>query len=318
MEEGQSEQMDAQTWRILTPATSANLGPGFDCIGLALHLNNELGVEILPPGSKSSLHVLGEGQEINTGMDNLIYQSYLTGCRHLGISPKPVALTALNRIPFARGLGSSSAAIIAGLTVAQIVSDFAFSKAEFADLAVACDGHPDNALPCLFGGVVVASQENGQLIYECLPALTQMALHVLIPNYELKTSLAREALPAQFQLSDVVFNLGHLGLLVAAIMKDDLKLLGKAMRDRLHQPYRMELMPGMQMVEEEAYRLGAEAVAISGAGSTVLIISKPGYDFSALPIQLEKQGIKAKLLELSADHKGTQCFKDGMEISLWR
>lgn len=308
-------------WKITVPATSANLGPGFDCLGMALGLYNDLYVKELPFGSESSLEVFGEGSELQKNTDNLIYKTYCSVCHIIQKEIKPVQLKSVNRIPFARGLGSSSAAIITGILLAQVIHDFPMTQEEMAKIAVHFDGHMDNVLACLFGGVILgAYDDKGTLIYKQLTNQMDVEFHVLIPDYEVKTRMARDVLPQSYAKEDVVYNLGHLGLLVTAFITNDAELLGKVMRDRIHEPYRASLIHDMGIIKERAYALGALSVNISGSGSTVLITSKKGIAMDSVVTALEEleSDRKYTLYTLPLELEGAKIYKDGEEKKLWR
>lgn len=303
---------------IKTPATSANMGPGFDCLGMAVALYNELWVKRLAEGESSSISVEGYGAGEAESLDNLIYQTYLDAMAKAGKEPVPVALHCVNRVPFARGLGSSSAAAVSGLALAQIMSDHAFSEDDLMQMATAIDGHPDNVLPALLGGIVIGCiGDDGRVTAKKLVPLDGLYAYALVPDYPLPTSKARAAMPDGYSRKDVVYNLGHLGLLVAALATGDKSLLAAAFRDRVHEPYRLPLMPGIEEAKQIALAHGAIAALVSGAGSTMLILADEPKDFSACTGALEKLGYSAELIEVAPITTGVQCFENEMELKLW-
>ena len=309
---------DAPHIVIKTPATSANMGPGFDCLGMAVGLHNELWMKPLAPGERSRISVEGYGADESENLDNLIYTTYADAMRHLGREVPPVAFHCINRVPFARGLGSSSAAAVSGLAAAQIISGGAFSRDDLMQMATAIDGHPDNVLPALLGGIVIGCMNDaGRVVAMKLAPLDGLYAYALIPDYPLPTSKARAAMPDSYSRSDVVYNLGHLGLLVASLATGSIETLADAFSDRIHEPYRLPLMPGIVEARQAALDHGALAALVSGAGSTMLILSDAPRDFGAALAPLAALGYGAELLEVPPIATGVQCFKNEMELKLW-
>ncbi len=305
-----------EKYRLVVPATSANLGPGFDTLGLALDLCNELTLERASSGVTVS--VQGEGADEVDPQDNLIVYAYREAFALLGKEPFPVQMHSVNKIPFSRGLGSSSAAIVAGLAAAQAMSGCAVPKQSLVNLASKLDGHPDNVLPALFGGIVVgATDADENVFYHRISPPQDLIATVLVPDYPLPTKKARAALPLCYSKDDVVYNLGHVGLLVAAFISGEVELLKEAMTDKLHEPYRLPLMPGMLDVQKTALENGALAAVVSGAGSTMLFLSKNPLDASKLLAPLITQGYGGKVLTLDLREHGVLYYKDEMELKLW-
>ncbi len=265
---------------IRVPATSANLGPGFDCLGAALDFSNEVTVERIPQGLE--IEVSGEGAgELSRGADNRVFAAFSAGCRALGVEPPPVRLRLLNRIPLARGLGSSSAAAIAGLVAAKALVGGDLSEERLLKLAVPIEGHPDNVVPALLGGVTACLSDGDRVIYQrlSLPPAVQMLRAVLfVPDFPMDTGEARSILPDSVPRLDGVFNTGRAALLVAALQNGNLELLRTAMQDRLHQPYRARIFPAFLALCEAALACGALGAVLSGAGSTVLALAADGAE----------------------------------------
>lgn len=302
--------------RIVVPATSANLGPGFDVIGLALSLCNELFFRPAPKGI--AVYVDGEGADEVDPHDNLIVKAYRRAFESIDKEPPAIYMKAVNRIPFSRGLGSSSAAIVAGLAAAQVMSEFALSKEMLIDLASNLDGHPDNILPALLGGIVIgAYNDSGHVSYYPMKPPKNLVVQVLVPDYPLPTKEARAALPRCYAKDDVVYNLGRIGLLVAAIMGENVELLREAMKDKLHEQYRLPLMPGMSSVREKALENGALAAVVSGAGSTMLFLGTKALKDEVLLEPLQEKGFNGRVLTLDIREYGVLYFKDEMELKLW-
>ena len=255
------------------PATSANLGPGFDCLGLALdlflnvtcRLEEATGVSIAVAGSESG--------GISTGADNPILTALELVYQQAGAQPpRGLALSIDNGIPLSRGLGSSAAAAAAGLMAGNGLLGEPFTRTELLDLGWRLEGHPDNLAPALLGGITASAIVRDRVV--CIPIASPLELSValFIPDFAMPTSQARAVLPNQVARADAVFNVGRASLLVAALAAGDAAALRWAMEDRLHQPYRAQLFPQLQPLSEAALAAGAAGVALSGAGSTVIAL----------------------------------------------
>jgi homoserine kinase len=258
--------------RVRVPATSANLGPGFDALGLALGLYDELEAEIVDGG----LHVdvTGEGSDVATDDSHLVVRSMRVGFDRVGVRPAGLRLRCRNAIPHARGLGSSAAAIVAGLLLAQRLLDDGAALLDddaLLQLAATLEGHPDNVAPCLLGGLTVAWREQNvhAVRLEPDPSVRPVAL---IPPFEASTEQARALLPTQVPHPDAAFAAGRAALLVAA-MTGAPHLLLAGTEDRLHQSYRRPAMPASAELMAEFRAAGLPAV-ISGAGPTVLVLAR--------------------------------------------
>lgn len=256
---------------IRVPATTANLGPGFDCLGLALDLWND--VEVEAAGEALSITVEGEGaNEVPLDASNTIYKAMFTYAqRNHKTLPKGIKLHCRNRIPFGAGLGSSAAAIVSGILAATALLDLPQDIKHQLDCATQIEGHPDNVGPCLWGGLVAAIMNDKQVIARKLETAS-LSLMIVVPDFHFPTKAARAALPSELPRKDAIFNLGHLALLLHGLGRGDLNLLATAMQDKLHQPYRIPAIPGAAAAIEAATRNGAAAVALSGAGPSLLIV----------------------------------------------
>jgi homoserine kinase len=244
---------------VRAPATSANLGPGFDCLGLTLDLWNEVAAV---PGAAH-----GQGEE------NLIHRAARAVFDAVGAQYPGFELHCINRIPFARGLGSSSAAIACGILIANECLGSPLTDAALLDLATALEGHPDNAVPCLLGGVRVATvAENGRVIQARVPLALSVRAVAFIPEHNVPTAHARGLLPAHVSLADALFNVARSSLLVAALASGQTDALAEATRDRLHQPYRLALFPSGTALLATAMAAGALGAFTSGAGPSVLAL----------------------------------------------
>jgi homoserine kinase len=275
---------------VSVPATSANLGPGFDCLGLALGLYNEVtftavaeGLEIVVSGEGANGEgasgegangegASGEGKcadKIPLNGDNLLVQAAERTFDYIGRRPGGLRVRQHNNIPVGSGLGSSAAAVIGGIVAANGLVDGNLSPEALLRLAVAIEGHPDNVAPALSGGLVLVTQENHRVLVEQFP-IPDLQLVVVLPDFDLPTAVARAAIPRQIPLADAVFNASRLPLLLRAFANSDYQKLTIAMQDRLHQPYRLPLIPGMAAAFQAVKAAGAAAVALSGAGPSLI------------------------------------------------
>lgn len=255
--------------RVTVPATIANLGPGFDTLGLAIDLRNEL--EIEPAASGFTVEVEGEGRDIlKDPEENLVIRALGIFSETTGLRLPGLRLRLVNRIPLARGLGSSSAAIVAGLVGINAMMGSPLGKEELLSLACRLEGHPDNIAPALLGGLVVSVTLDGsRVLAHSIKPPQGLDMVLAIPDFHVATRRAREILPRSFPLGDVVFNMSRAAMLVAKFLEGDFGDLGALMEDRLHQPYRSELVPGMEEAFLSARKAGALAVVLSGSGPSV-------------------------------------------------
>jgi len=291
---------------VTVPATSANLGPGFDCLGLALALYNTL--EVSPREEGLLVTVEGEGQGLIAGdLSNMMVQAMQRLFTHAGHSLPGLHLRQINRIPIGSGLGSSAAATLAGLLAANRLLHEPLSPEQLLDMAVAIEGHPDNMAPALYGGLILANREGEQLLVERLP-VADMRVIVVLPHFALPTAEARAVLPPHVPFADAVFNLGRVGLLVRSLGEGNYEQLATAMHDRLHQPYRLSLIPGMQTAFEAARAAGARGVALSGAGPGVIAFAPTAHEIIAAAMQhtFAKAGLESRSWILRIDREGSQ------------
>lgn len=259
--------MSFQPFRVSVPATTANLGAGFDCLGLALSLHNELEVR---PDSETQLKVVGEGAgELPTGESNLVLRTLRKASELSGRSLPPIRVVCRNRIPLARGMGSSAAVLVSAALAANRLLGEPLTRAEILRLVVLEEGHSDNVAPALLGGLVVSGRKGEDpVVHRILPA-GDLRVVLLVPDFTLETAKAREAVPLTVSLTDAVLNLQNTALTALAFQSGDYSLLESSLVDALHQPYRKGLIPGFDEVLEAARRAGAHGAALSGAGPTL-------------------------------------------------
>lgn len=268
-------------FRIRVPATTANLGPGFDCLGLALDLWNEVEVAVTGDGLKIEIDGLGR-DHLPTNHKNAIYYAMQSFARrHDSVLPPGLHLRCVNRIPLGSGLGSSAAAAVAGVLVAGVVLDITRDVDDQLACAVQLEGHPDNAAPCLLGGLVASSLDNGKVIARKL-SIADFHLVFVHPSFTFSTHAARAALPPNVPHGDAVANASRVLLLSEALRTGDIDLLAFAMHDRLHEPYRLPLIPGAADAIAAAKSAGAAAVVLSGAGPSLLAFSPTAQQNDAI------------------------------------
>lgn len=261
--------------KVMVPATSANLGPGFDTLGVALEIYNE--IEMAETGILDIvIEVDRQHDQLEDPEKNMVYLAAKRVFDRLGYQPYGLLIREKIGIPVARGLGSSASAIVGGLVAAnalaqQMTGKPGLSQDELLRMAVEIEGHPDNVTPALVGGFTVScmAEESLPLYIKFDPPEGLMAV-VAIPEVPLLTKSSRGVLPGQVSMQDAVYNLNRAALLVAALAKGRLDLLGVATQDKLHQPYRAALVPGLRSVFQAGMEAGAKGVALSGAGPSVL------------------------------------------------
>jgi homoserine kinase len=277
--------MAVAPFTVRVPATSANLGPGFDALGLALGLYNTVRVE---PAAALEVVVEGEGAAaLPRDERSLLWRALCAAVERAGATPPTVRLVCHNRIPLARGLGSSSAAIVAGLLAGNRLAGDQLDRNALLALAVALEGHPDNVTPALLGGVRVCVQGEGGLSQVAVPLPRPLYAALFVPDRPLPTAEARRALPATVPWGDAVYNLGRAALLVAALATGEYRLLAEATRDRLHQPARARLFPALPALLAAARAAGALGACLSGAGPSVLALAESAADAQRVAGALE-------------------------------
>ena len=259
-----------QSVTIKAPATTANMGPGFDCLGMALDIWNSVTVEV----GASGFEAIGEGSgALPRGGDNLIHRSFRRLYDEIGEPAPQVGARCENAIPLGRGLGSSAAAVASGLMAANALSGANLSKDDLLAVAADIEGHPDNAAAAIFGGCRIVVNEGGRLIAAPVPIPDGISAVLFVPDVPMPTEQARGILPPQVDRSDAVHNIGRAALLVSAFASGDLSLLAVATGDRLHQPARQKIFFPMKNIFRAAMAAGALGVFLSGAGSSALALA---------------------------------------------
>ena len=284
--------------RITVPATSANVGPGFDSVGIAV--SKYLTIDVLEAQENWWIeHDLGE--EIPSDEENLLLQTALQVASDL----PPHRLKMTSEVPLARGLGSSSSVIVAGIELANQLGKLSLSDEDKLEIATKIEGHPDNVAPAIFGNLVVASYVDQQTNHLVLP-FPECALVAFVPNYELKTSDSRNVLPSEWTYKEAVAASAIANVAIAALAKGDLRVAGKAIEaDRFHERYRQQLVAEFPQVKEVAHQHDAYATYLSGAGPTIMTLL-PVEHAEAFAKDLESKDLNGQVFSLKIDTTGVK------------
>ena len=307
--------------KVRVPATTANLGPGFDVLALALRLYNTVEMEVGPgkSGKKLQIDIVGEGEE-NLPRDrrNIVYRAAQLVFDRFHFSPNNLHLKLINRIPLASGLGSSAAARIGGLVSANRLCGGRLSREELLNLAAEIEGHADNVSAAMVGGLVVCciSSPKGRKGKEIeivkLNPPENLSCVVCIPNFQIMTGYARKILPKTVKFEQAVFTSSRVAILLAALIRKRYELLRMAMEDKLHQPYRKRLVKGMEVVFKEALRAGALGVSLSGAGPSIFAFTASSPSSCAEKVgkamrkAFARHKVESRYLVLGIDKQGTK------------
>jgi homoserine kinase len=299
------------TWyTVRVPASSANLGPGFDSLGLAL------GVYLTCRFRRAeALSICAAGRDaaqISTASDNLIWQTAVAVARSLDLAMPPIELEIRNDIPLGKGMGSSAAALTAGVVIADRLLELNWKPPRILDEAARLEGHPDNVAPCVLGSIVASAIDSGGVTRAVRLDLPQrFALGVVVPDFDLPTAKARSVLPSGYSRADAVFNVQRASLLIAALATGSTWAFPAALEDRFHQPYRAALVPGL----DEILKLRAPGLlgcALSGAGPSILVFFERGYesvcDLVRQIFQLNGHASETLLAEIP--HAGCECVEE--------
>ena len=290
---------------VRVPASSANLGPGFDSFGIAWQLYNEIDFQL----TEDRLEITGCAEQFQNE-DNLAFCGFRRVLERCGVPFTGVSIRfGRCAIPVSRGLGSSAALIAAGVTAANELYELGLSREDLLLLATEVEGHPDNVAPALYGGLGVSAMDGGRAITRRFPLSDRLRFAALVPPFELSTTRARSVLPAELPREDAIFNISRGALLLRALGDGDAELLNFAMDDRIHQRYRSKLIDGFKTARIEAQECGAAGICISGAGPTLLCVADrpdfparmetalelalPGWEFKELTPDLDGARIAA-------------------------
>ncbi|MDO9591975.1 MAG: homoserine kinase [Erysipelotrichaceae bacterium] len=290
---------------IKVPATSANFGPGFDTLGVALCLFNELTVEKVTGcrefNWESNENSVSDNENMVLTTLDYVFNLYNFKCPGFRIYAKSCS------IPISRGLGSSAASIVAGLYAANYLMDGRLNEEKIASLATKLEGHPDNVITCIEGGMVISViSENGEVTTARVAVAPGVRLVVMVPDYKLSTKMSRSVLPSSYTRADMVYNVSRVALLVSALSSGEFGKLRVALGDRIHQPYRLRLIPGAGSIFEICRREGSLGEFISGAGPTLIaVVPDEDLDFAdRIRPKLKKEALDWKILELNVCHRG--------------
>ena len=307
---------------VKVPASSANIGPGFDCLGLALPIYNTITIEeTVLPGTGIEINMMSEEEAIDDMVfdsiprdkNNIVYKAVEMLYNSIGQEPSELRINIQAQIPITRGLGSSSSIVVGGLLAANKLLGSPADETALLAIATEVEGHPDNVAPAILGGFVLATQEDDGTISYCkLHWPDEWDITVCIPDFELSTEIARSVLPKEVPMQDAIFNAKHLAMLIEAVNTKDEKLMKSALKDRLHQPYREKLVPGMkEIMEAFKHEDGVMGCVLSGAGPSLLVISHR-YDVDKIKSIVkdiwEKQNIKVDVRTLKVEEQGAIVF----------
>lgn len=270
---------------VKVPATSANIGPGFDCLGMALPIYNTVTIdETVLPGTGVEINIISDEVDVDNLIidhiprdeNSVIYKAVEMLYNSIGQTPSELKINVQTSIPVTRGLGSSAAVIVGALIAANELLGRPADESALLSIATEVEGHPDNVTPAIVGGLVMSSLESdGSIVYRKIDWPDEWAITVCIPDVELATEISRSVIPKEVPIEDAVFNLKRMGMFIKAVQDHDTELMKLALTDKLHQPYREKLVPGLkelnQAFKHEDDILGC---VLSGAGSSMLIISK--------------------------------------------
>ena len=309
---------------VKVPATTANIGPGFDCLGMALPLYNTITIEeTVLPGTGIDINVISDNESIDTlsldhvptDENSIVYKAVELLYNSIGQTPSELKITIKSNIPVSRGLGSSSSVIVGALIAANELLGRPADEVALLSIASEIEGHPDNITPAVVGGLVISSQEDdGSVVYRKLSWPQEWKITVCVPDFELSTEIARSVLPKDVSMKDAVFNAKRMAMFVQAIHTKDSELMKLALQDRLHQPYRMKLVPGLDniMAELKHYE-NVLGVVLSGAGSSILIISEKNDVDKIHDLVKEvwaNQNIKCTIKTLSVENEGAHIISN--------
>ena len=307
---------------VKVPASSANIGPGFDCMGLALPIYNTITIEeTVLPGTGIEINVMSEDESadeqvfdnIPKDKNNLVYKAVEMLYNSIGQEPSELKINIQTSFPIARGLGSSSSVIVGGLLAANKLLGNPADETALLAIATEVEGHPDNVAPAILGGLVLSSlEDDGSVTYFKLNWPEEWDLTVCIPDFELSTEISRSVLPKEVSMADANFNAKHLAMLIQALNTEDSKLMKLALKDKLHQPYREKLVPGMkEIMEAFKHEDGVLGCVLSGADPTLLVISHK-YDVDKIKSTVkeiwEAQNIKVDIRTLKVEEQGAVVF----------
>ncbi|MBP2649854.1 MAG: Homoserine kinase [Firmicutes bacterium] len=298
----------AEGVKVRVPGTTANCGPGFDAVGIACSIYNEMTLTLSNDG-KCVISVTGEGEGAIPGNErNIAFQAVNLVLERLKLNYSGIRIEMNNNVPLARGLGSSAAAIVAGLVAANAATGNKLTREDILDIATSMEGHPDNVAPAIFGGVSVSIMDGKKPhSLKFMPSIP-LKMVVAVPDFTLSTKAARQVLPKEVPFQDAVFNVSRSALLIGALSKGRVDLLQYALDDKLHQSYRQRLIPGMPEVLKAAVAAGALGATLSGAGPCLIAytLGSEAKIGEAMVKTFAEHDVKAKYLSLDIDAEGAK------------
>ena len=288
---------------VIVPATSANIGPGYDCLGIALNLYNKFYFEEIDEGI-----IIENKEKEYLNEDNMVYQSMLYFFEKVkpSIVPKGIKIKIVDDIPICRGLGSSATCIVAGLMGANYLSKSNLNKEKILKLATEIEGHPDNVAPAIYGNMIVSFMENEKIYHDTIKVPKHLRFCALIPDFELSTEKARAVLPKTIDHKDGVFNVSRATLLVTAFMNNNLELLKVACKDKFHQEYRSPLINDYDKIVSYSNKLNCLGTFLSGAGPTIMSLTYDDdkYFLPKMKSYLSTLDDKWQIKDLHCDYNG--------------
>lgn len=297
--------------RVRAPATTANLGPGFDTLGMALNLYLQVEAELLGSGIEIVFSGVRDRSIMESPQENLIYKAMNLVFKQALYHPTGLYIEIDNDIPIGKGLGSSAAAIVAGMFTANRLIGDPFSSEELLRWAVAMEGHADNIVPCRTGGLTVAMVYEGEVFYQQVKPGQELQVVVAVPEFILSTEQSRSVLPANIALPAVISNLQRACFLLASLQNGDFSHMDKAMQDMVYQPLRQQFIPGFQQVIQSALAAGALGAALSGAGPSIMAFTVKGQEAvvgQAMEEAFNEAGVKTQVLYLKPDMQGVHYY----------
>jgi len=294
--------------KIKVPATSANLGAGFDTLGIALNLYNEFIVE---ESDSVEIETMPKTPEFENPEKNLFVKVLKEACEYLGNEFHGVKVKQIINVPVSRGLGSSATAIVGAIVASFAANKKQLNDKDFFNIAYKFEPHPDNLLPAWKGGLITACIDNSKTYYSKIPFPEELKAVIVIPDFELSTEKARKVLPESVPLKDAVFNVQRVSLFISAMVNKEYHLLKTAMNDKLHEPYRKILIPNFDKVVDNALTEGALGVSLSGAGSCIIAFAKENLE------SIGNSMVKAfGEVNIKADYKVLQIDKEGTKVEI--
>ena len=308
---------------VKVPATTANLGSGFDCLGMALPIYNIVTIEeTVLPGSGIEINMMSENntddefaiEHIPTDENNIVFKAVEMLYNSIGQTPSELKITIKSQIPIAKGLGSSASVIVGGLMAANELLGRPADEAALLSIATEVEGHPDNVTPAVIGGLVITSlEDDGSIVYRKLHWPEEWTITVCIPDYELATEISRSVLPKEVSLKDAAFNIKRMAMFIQALHTKDAELMKLALQDKLHQPYRTKLVPGLnEIIENLKHEDNVLGCVLSGSGPSMLVISqKNNLDRIKSIVQdtWSNLNVKTDIRTLKVEEKGAQIIE---------